>query len=45
MRIEDDAVHQMAGGDIDVWVDFGGAICLQKRISAFIERKAPAIPS
>jgi hypothetical protein len=37
MNIEDGAVHQMAGGDIDVWVDPGGAICLQKRISDPVE--------
>jgi len=37
MRIEDDEVHQMAGCDIDVWVDPGGAICLQKRISDPVE--------
>ena len=37
MRIEDDAVHHMAGGDIDVWLDPGGAICLQKRISDPVE--------
>ena len=37
MSIEDDAVHHMASGDIDVWVDPGGAICLQKRISDPVE--------
>lgn len=24
-------IHQIAGGDIDVWVSEGGAICLQVR--------------
>jgi hypothetical protein len=37
MRMENDAVHHMASGDIAVWVDPGGAICLQKRISDPVE--------
>jgi hypothetical protein len=24
-------IHQVAGGDLDVWVDPGGAICLKVR--------------
>ena len=31
MSESDDAVYSMASGDIDVWVDPGGAICLKNR--------------
>ena len=37
MRIEDDSVHQVASGDIEVRVDPGGATCLRKRISDPVE--------
>ena len=31
MNAQQTHVYEMAGGDIDVWVDPGGAICLKVR--------------